>query len=318
MKDIQAIKLTPYLRDIIWGGKKLKEQWNKISDMDRIAESWELSAYNGMSSVACGGEFDGVTFRELFENHRGLFQTTKEYVKEFPILIKLIDASGDLSIQVHPDDEYAYRVEGEPGKTEMWYIADADEGAAIYFGFNRNVTKEEIAENIKNNTICDLLNRVPVKKGDAFFVKSGTPHAILRGITVIEIQESSNTTYRMYDYDRRGADGKPRELHVAKALEVLNTVKTEEPFNIVPLEAETSFILGDVKTELLANCEYFAVFTADIDGECEVKGRANRFVTFTVAEGSFGEFVKGDTVFVPIGAKVKANGKGRLIITTIN
>ena len=202
-------KLSPAFKDYLWGGTKLRDVYGKKCDYEKVAESWELSTHPAGQSVIDGGEYDGLKFGEYLEKvgAKALGVNGAKF-KEFPVLIKFIDAKQPLSVQVHPSDEYALRVEGEYGKTEMWYVVDCEPGASLYFGVNRALTKEEFKKRIEDNTLTDVLYKADVKKGDVFFIQSGTIHAIGAGILICEIQQNSNTTYRVYDYGRRGADGK--------------------------------------------------------------------------------------------------------------
>ena len=201
------------------GGQKLITDFNKKTQLSKAAESWELSTHKDGESVVATGSFKGLKLSEYIKENGNAECIGKKAAKFdfFPMLIKLIDAKDKLSIQVHPDDEYALRREGEYGKTEMWYIVDCEEGAYIYYGVKQEITKDELADRIKNNTLTDVLNKVPVKRGDVFFIPAGTIHAICAGILICEIQQNSNTTYRIYDYDRRDANGNPRQIHVEKA-----------------------------------------------------------------------------------------------------
>lgn len=307
-------KLKPVLLDYIWGGDKLKSLWNKQGATQRIAESWELSCLQGKESVIAGGEYDGKTLAEyLIANPEAAGKKVKE---RFPLLVKLIDATGNLSVQVHPNDDYALANENQLGKTEVWYIADAQEGASIYYGFNRDVSGQEIRDALSDGTLCGLLNLIPVKTGDVFFVEAGTVHALLAGITVIEIQQSSGLTYRLYDYDRKDADGNPRELHIDKAIAVADRRKKE-----IPNQEKGTSTYKDYKIRQLADCQYFKTREIDIDGIYPIYN-GNSFVTFTVAEGEGVLFdgngvQKGDTVFVPAECDTSVHGKLKIIETTI-
>lgn len=293
--DYRAIKLTAHIKDYLWGGTKLITDFNKTTDKEKAAESWELSTHPDGESIVSGGEFDGMSLSEYIKANGGnecIGHRAAEF-DFFPILIKLIDAKDDLSIQVHPNDEYALKAEGEYGKTEMWYIVDCEEGAYLYYGVNREVTKAEFEERIKNNTLLDILNKVPVKKGDVFFIQSGTIHAICSGILICEVQQNSNTTYRVYDYDRRGADGKPRQLHIEKAIDVSQlTPSTEQKTR---------------ENDTLASCKYFTVkkVTCKGDAEFEVNKACFRSLTLTDGygklelNGDITEVSKGETVFIP-------------------
>lgn len=212
------LKLKAPCKDYIWGGNRLREEYGKELDSDKIAESWELSCHKDGQSMIVGGEFDGKTLSDYIEakGKSAVLGKNCDRFEYFPVLIKLIDAKDNLSVQVHPSNDYALRVEGEYGKTEMWYIVDCDPGAELLYGFKHEISKEEFAERIANNTLLEVTNNVPVHKGDVFFIESGTLHAIGKGILIAEIQQNSNTTYRIYDYGRVGKDGKPRELHVRR------------------------------------------------------------------------------------------------------
>ena len=211
----KILKLEPAYKDYVWGGEKLKKEYNKNSPYEKTAESWELSCHkNGLTRVS-GGELDGLTLCDAIERFRSegvdILGKNCEKFSDFPVLIKLIDANASLSIQVHPDNEYASEHEnGGYGKTEVWYVVTADEGAELVYGFCRDVTREELREAILKNELPPLLNSVPVKAGDVFFVPAGLLHAIGKGILICEIQQNSDTTYHVYDWGRVGADGKPR------------------------------------------------------------------------------------------------------------
>jgi|AGTN01.1.fsa_nt_gi Phosphomannose isomerase len=309
-------KLKPFLKDYIWGGNKLKERYGKKSDLKRIAESWELSVLKGSESKIDGGEDDGRTLLELSVKYPGIFGENVKKFKDFPVLIKLIDADKDLSVQVHPDDEYAYSREHSRGKTEMWYVAEAREGAAIFYGFYEDTSAAEIRELINKGELPSLLNRVPVCKGEAFFVPAGRVHAILAGATIVEIQENSDLTYRLYDYGRLDDKGRPRELHLEKALEVIDFKKTEAAPVLTGYKRS-----GGARQRLLAECEYFKAVEAVLKGNMRI-GEKNSFAAVTIADGE-GEFTgeipakKGDTFFIPAGCKAALSGSLTAIITTI-
>ena len=318
------LKLTAPCKDYIWGGNRLREEYGKKLDSDKIAESWELSCHKDGQSVICGGEFDGKTLSEFIAaKGKSVLGTNCERFEYFPILIKLIDAKDNLSVQVHPSNDYAMRVEGEYGKTEMWYIVDCDEGAELLYGFRHDITKEEFARRIADNTLLEVTNNVPVHKGDVFFIEAGTLHAIGKGILIAEIQQNSNTTYRIYDYGRVGTDGKPRQLHVDKAVDVTVLTPPKYPTTAVgnPLKVE-----GGVMT-LLRSCEYFTVHKPELDGTARLEADSSSFDSLLVLDGeaeisAAGESVKakkGDSVFVTAGTgKYTVSGKGEIIITDID
>lgn len=222
------IKLKSVYQEYIWGGSKIHELLHKdTGTLPRVAESWEVSTHPAGKSIVENGAFRGKTLNEYFDQIG--WGTAGRYAArnhQLPILIKYIDAKENLSIQVHPNDKYARKHEGDNGKNEMWFVLTADEGAFIYLGFSRDVTKEEIKRRIADNTLEEVLNRVEVKPNEAFYIPAGTVHAIGAGCLICEVQQTSNVTYRIYDYGRT-ENGKPRELHVKKALDVLDYRRTE-------------------------------------------------------------------------------------------
>ena len=223
------IKLKSVYQEYIWGGSKIHELLHKdTGTLPRVAESWEVSTHPAGKSIVENGAFRGKTLNEYFEQIG--WGTAGRYAArnhQLPILIKYIDAKENLSIQVHPNDKYARKHEGDNGKNEMWFVLAADEGAFIYLGFSRDVTKEEIKRRIADNTLEEVLNRVEVKPNEAFYIPAGTVHAIGAGCLICEVQQTSNVTYRIYDYGRTDENGNPRELHVKKALDVLDYRRTE-------------------------------------------------------------------------------------------
>lgn len=315
-------KLKPACKDYLWGGTRLREQYGIQSDKDPLAEAWELSAHPDGESVVSGGPCDGLTFSAYMEKGgRGVLGTHAEVFAKFPVLIKFIDAKNPLSIQVHPSDEYALRVEGEYGKTEMWYVMDCEEGAFLYFGVNREVSKEEFRRRIEENTVTEVLNKVPVKKGDVFFIEAGTLHAIGAGILICEIQQNSNTTYRVYDYGRRDAAGNLRELHIEKALDV-SRLSPVETGNCEYAPKQT----GDAEHTLLASCPYFTTEHYRLAGKTEITAGAESFVSLVIldGEGTVSDrdgavaFQKGESLFIPADSgTVAINGKCEWIQTTI-
>lgn len=319
---MELIKLKPAFKDYLWGGTRLREDWNKHSDMKRLAESWELSAHPDGESVIETGSDAGQTFTQYLEKHgeKVLGKNARAFEK-FPLLIKLIDAKQPLSIQVHPSDEYALRVEGEYGKTEMWYVVDCDPGAFLYFGVNRTLTPGEFQQRIAENTLTEVLNRVEVKKGDVFFIESGTIHAIGAGILICEIQQNSNTTYRVYDYGRRDDAGNLRELHVEKAMAVSKLT----PSDTDQTRRAAQPIPGGTQ-ERLASCNYFTTDKYEIQGKAALFSGEDSFISLMVLSGS-GEvsgaentlsFAAGDSLFIPAGSgEITVEGNCSLIKTTV-
>lgn len=321
---MSILKLIAPCKDYIWGGNRLREEYGKTLDSDKIAESWELSCHKDGQSVISGGDFDGKTLTEYIEakGKTAALGTNCDRFEYFPILIKLIDAKDNLSVQVHPSNEYALKVEHEYGKTEMWYIVDCDEGAELLYGFKHEISKEEFADRIKNNTLLEVANNVPVHKGDVFFIESGTLHAIGKGILIAEIQQNSNTTYRVYDFGRVGKDGKPRELHIEKALDVTNRVPPKYP---TTAQGQPEKVEGGVKT-LLRSCEYFNVNKLEVDGTMKLVSDDKSFKSLLVLDGNAeiacgGEKVsgtKGDSFFVPANSgDFTVSGKAEVILSDI-
>ena len=317
------VRLLPAFKDYLWGGTTLKENYNKKTDLDIVAESWELSTHKDGQSIVDSGEYKGLTLSEYVEKlGKDALGTKGNAFEFFPILIKFIDAKGNLSIQVHPDNEYALRVEKEYGKTEMWYILDAEEGASLYYGTNKEITKDEFRARIEDNTILDVLKKVPVHKGDVFFIESGTIHAIGEGIVICEIQQNSNTTYRVYDFGRVGKDGKPRELHIEKAIDVSNLTPLESDFK--PIGEEKDY--GTYKCAMMATCEYFTTYVYDVKTECSVKVDEESFASFVIVDGEGSiesddtmlSIRKGDSVFASANTgKVTIKGSCRFILSKV-
>lgn len=324
---IKALKLKPVTKEYIWGGQKLKTEWGKEADTATVSESWELSDFPGSESLIDDDLYRGYTLSKLREKHPEFFGERMKGYKSFPMLIKLVDAGKDLSVQVHPDDGYAAEHEnGSYGKTECWYVLDADPGAYILLGLKRRSGKEELAEALKKGEITDLMNKIYVKPGDFYFVPAGTVHALCKGVTVLEIQENSNITYRLYDYGRTDKDGKPRKLHLKEALDVADT----EAYDPVTTTEYRDFTYGKIRK--LASCEYFKTKEVLFEG-MYMMYMPDTFASFTVAEGEgrlmkedcagSGDpaaegvpFKKGDTFFVPCGAMLRlAADRAKIIVT---
>lgn len=299
------MKLTPVLKDYIWGGFKLKELFGRDNGDNKISESWEVSVHpDGLSTSSEGTLAEYIALNPKAVDKDG---------NPFPILIKYIDAKQNLSVQVHPDDEYAHRVEGDNGKTEMWYIVNADEGAGIYCGFKRDTNKNEFLEKVKDGTVEELLNFIPVKAGDCFLIEAGTVHAIGAGCVICEVQQSSNVTYRVYDYNRKDANGNLRALHVDKAVEVINFNAFKDKTH-----SGTPSQCGGGYVRLLTECKYFRCRELLLDGEY-TESADRSFVTVNVLEGS-GEingmhFERGYSFFVPCGENIDLKGSAKIILT---
>ena len=300
--------LRPSGKDYLWGGRRLNDEFEKNIDLSPLAETWECSTHPDGPSFVSGGEFDGMELAEVLRAHPEYLGERHRGETALPILIKFIDAKKDLSVQVHPTDEYAKETEnGQLGKTEMWYVLDAGRDAKLVYGLRQDCTKDELRTALADGTVMKYLQKVPIHKDDLFFIPAGTIHAIGAGALVAEIQESSNLTYRLYDYDRVGKDGRKRELHIDKALEVANLNSSAEPRQ--PLRV-LKYRQG-VASELLTRCKYFEVYRMLVNTERRqtVHYRADELafrvllcisgcgtITF---EGGELDFYKGDCVFVP-------------------
>lgn len=246
------IKFNPILKERLWGGTKLKTLFNKPIETDITGESWEVSAVKGDISVVANGEFSGKTLQELIDLYPNELLGKHVYQKfgaDFPILIKFIDAREDLSIQVHPNDELAKKRHNSFGKTEMWYVMQADEGAELIVGFNKSVTKEEYQQHLDNGTLTDIMNYEKVNEGDTFFINTGKVHAIGGGIIIAEIQQTSDITYRVYDFNRRDKNGNLRELHTEQALDAIDYQKKDD--------FKVSYPKSENTTNAMVNCPYF-------------------------------------------------------------
>ena len=306
---METIKLTPACKDYLWGGEKLRQDYGIQSQLHPLAEAWVLSCHPDGPSVVATGPLAGKTLPEYIqEKGPGCLGADCEKFTDFPILAKFIDAKGDLSIQVHPSNEYALAHEHQFGKTEMWYVLDCEPGATLYYGFQHQISREEFQQRIQNNTLTEVLNAVPVEKGDLFFIPAGTLHAIRKGIVVAEIQQNSNVTYRIYDYGRVGADGKPRQLHIQQALEV--TQRT-------PSQPDPDF------HGHLAQCPYFTVDV--MEGRFTLDCGPESFVSVLVLEGTGAlwegdesmSLRKGESLFIPAGAgQCRLEGDGLKCLVT--
>lgn len=319
---MEMFKLIPSVADYIWGGRRLIEEYGIKTDKDPAAEAWVLSCHSAGPSTVEDGEFKGQTLEQVWENHKEICGTNGNKFEFFPILIKFIDAKNNLSIQVHPDNDYAMRVEGEYGKTEAWYILDCDEGAELILGFNREVSVEEFKKAAQSEEMLNIVNKVKVKKGDLFFIESGTLHAICKGILLAEVQQNSNTTYRVYDYGRVGADGKPRALHIDKAADV---TKLCPPTITNASEREVEKQDDGTRTHL-TECDLFKMYSVETDGEYVSEAGDESFVSLLCLDGS-AEVVcgkktlgmkKGESLFIPASSgEFKIIGKTHMLETRI-
>ena len=296
------IRIKPVVKSYIWGGQYFQKFKN--IDLDVISELWELSVRDDFSSIIDSGINKGKSLKEVLTKE-DIGPNSDRFIY-FPLLIKLIDAKDNLSVQVHPSDEYALKNENSFGKSEMWHIINADEDAGIYVGFNKNYGKEEIERRLNDGTILETLNFFKVKPGDTFVINPGTIHAIGKGVRLIEIQQNSNITYRLYDYLRKDKDGNYRELHIKQALEVINYKK---------------HISNNSSSSLLADNQYFHVERKEVNGELTIKADEGSFVSFTFIDGEGTvddlNYKIYDTFFLPNGKSCTVKGKGTVIISRV-
>ncbi len=320
--DMSIYKLYPSLKQNIWGGQRLKSLY-KNNEMENIAEAWALSCHKDGVSLVASGEHRGKTFPEMLEIlGKDALGTACRDCGEFPLLIKFIDAEDKLSIQVHPDDCYARAYENDSGKTECWYILDAKEDSELIYGFNRDISKQELRAKINDGTLLDAVNRTKVKKGDVVYIPSKTLHAIGAGIFLAEVQQSSNATYRVFDYKRTDKDGKERELHIDKAVDVLDTKKLQADFSA----AGKKTLRESCSETLLASSEYFRINLLETDGECTENADEKSFVSLLFLEGRAtvecsGESMEafaGDSFFVSAGSGIyKITGNAKILKSSI-
>ena len=327
MKNIPFL-LNPAAKNYLWGGNRLNEEFAKNIDIFPLAETWECSTHPDGQSKVGSGRFKGMTLGDALKIYPEMLGThpleAMKGTPELPILIKLIDAKQDLSVQVHPDDEYAgINEDGQLGKTEMWYILQARKGAELVCGFRQNMDKSRIKETIKNGTFNKYLLRSPVYKNDVFYIEPGTVHAIGAGLLVAEIQESSNLTYRIYDYERADSTGKQRPLHLEKALEVAKLTSSPEPRQ--PMRV-LKYKKG-CACELLTRCKYFQVERLLLNTEvcrelADYETGGNSFHALLcidgcgilIGKGFMLNFFRGDCVFVPANSiELKLHGRAQML-----
>ncbi|WP_369765583.1 type I phosphomannose isomerase catalytic subunit [Flavobacterium sp. WC2429] len=300
-KMVYPLQFDPILKDRIWGGEKLKTILNKPIESKITGESWELSTVEGDVSVIANGEFKGKSLTEVIEELPNEILGTevhKRFGKQFPLLFKYLDAREDLSIQVHPNDELAKKRHNSFGKTEMWYIMQADPDSRIIVGFKEKSNANEYLEHLKNKTLLSILDDVEVKEGDVFFLETGTVHAIGAGLVVAEIQQTSDITYRIYDFDRVDAQGNTRELHIDLALEAINYDK---------VEAYRSYKKDENVSNTIVNCPYFTTNFIPLEDTVTVSKTGNSFTVYMCVDGEFEleydmniyTYKKGETVLIP-------------------
>ncbi|MEX0981206.1 MAG: type I phosphomannose isomerase catalytic subunit [Bacteroidales bacterium] len=303
-RTLYPLKFRPIYKDYLWGGHKLKSLLHKQNTPEIAAESWEISGVNGNVSVVSEGFLKGNALDELIGVYMGDLTGDRVFERfgaEFPVLIKFIDAKEPLSVQVHPGDDFSARVHGDRGKTEMWYVIDADDGAELISGFKRDVDEKVFMEQMEGKKLPEILNYEPVEKGDVFFLPAGRIHAIGKGIVLAEIQQTSNITYRIYDWDRVDKEGKGRELHLDLALQVMDYMRRDD--------TRTRYDRIPNSTVILADCPYFTTSLIEFDRPVDKDfALIDSFVVYICTEGEMmvnykgGEPVslrKGETILVP-------------------
>ncbi|HNP33679.1 MAG TPA: class I mannose-6-phosphate isomerase [Flavobacterium sp.] len=299
--EFYPLQFEPILKERIWGGTKLKTYLNKPITSDITGESWEISTVQNDVSVIANGDFKGKSLNDLINQFPEAVLGTKVYEqfgKQFPLLFKYLDAREDLSIQLHPNDELAKKRHNSFGKTEMWYVMQADPNSRLIVGFKEKSSPEEYIQNLKNKTLLNILDTKKVQPGDVFMLDTGTIHAIGAGIVIAEIQQTSDITYRVYDFDRVDANGNTRELHIDLALEALNYDK---------IEAQRFYSKAENTSNEIVNCKYFTTNIIPLDGNIGINKNRESFTVYMCVDGSFQltvngkgyTYIKGDTVLIP-------------------
>lgn len=299
--SLYPFQFEPILKERIWGGTKLKEVLNKPITSNITGESWEISTVEDAVSVVSNGIFKGKSLNELIEKFPNEILGEKVISKfgiQFPLLFKFLDARKDLSIQVHPNDELAKKRHNSFGKTEMWYVMQADDDARLIVGFKEKSSQEEYLENLKKHTLVTILDTKKVKKGDVFFLETGTVHAIGAGTLIAEIQQTSDITYRLYDFDREDANGNKRELHVDLALDAIN-------YDVV--NSQKSYSTIENTSNQIVNCEYFTTHYIPLQGSYSVERNKDSFYVYMCVDGEFELnfenqkylYKKGDSILIP-------------------
>lgn len=310
------LQFDPILKERIWGGTKLKTLFNKPITSNITGESWELSDVEGDVSVVSNGDYKGKSLTELLENYPDDLLGTEvheRFGKKFPLLFKFLDAREDLSIQVHPNDELAKQRHNSFGKTEMWYVMQADPNARIIVGFEHKSSPEQYLKSLEDKTILGLLHTVHAQKGDVFFLETGTVHAIGAGLVIAEIQQTSDITYRIYDFNRKDANGNTRELHVDLALDAINYELTD---------TQKEYTRHPNQSNGMVECPYFTTNFIPLDGESEVYKDGDSFTVYMCVDGEFEihigsdqyHYKTGDTVLLPAAIKaLNLKGKASLL-----
>ena len=323
-----SLKTEPFLlrpagKDYLWGGTRLKDDFSKDLPMNPLAETWECSTHPDGPSIIASGKYKGQFLADVIKKHPEYLGTHPKGKAGLPILVKLIDARKDLSVQVHPNDEYAMKYEnGSLGKTEMWYVVDAAKDASLIYGFHHDMDRAVLKKSLEEGSVQKYLQKIRIHKDDVFFIFSVTVHAIGKGALIAEIQESSNLTYRLFDYDRVDREGRRRELHIRKALDVINLKGSQEPrqpMRVLRYRKGTA-------SELLCRCKYFQTERMLVNTECY-----REMADYQTGENSFQvllciggcgtltgresiHFIKGDCIFIPANSiPLKIHGKAEFL-----
>lgn len=323
-----SLKTEPFLlrpagKDYLWGGTRLKDDFSKDLPMNPLAETWECSTHPDGPSIIASGKYKGQFLADVIKRHPEYLGTHPKGKAGLPILVKLIDARKDLSVQVHPNDEYAMKYEnGSLGKTEMWYVVDAAKDASLIYGFHHDMDRAVLKKSLEEGSVQKYLQKIRIHKDDVFFIEAGTVHAIGKGALIAEIQESSNLTYRLFDYDRVDREGRRRELHIRKALDVINLKGSQEPrqpMRVLRYRKGTA-------SELLCRCKYFQTERMLVNTECY-----REMADYQTGENSFQvllciggcgtltgresiHFIKGDCIFIPANSTpLKIHGKAEFL-----
>jgi len=298
---LYPLQFEPILKERIWGGTKLKTYLNKPIMSNSTGESWEISTVENDVSVVSNGVYKGKSLNDLINEFPEAILGTTVYAKfgkQFPLLFKYLDARDDLSIQVHPNDKLAKERHNSFGKTEMWYVMQADENARLILGFKEKSSAEEYVQNLKNKTLLTILDTKTVKQGEVYFLETGTVHAIGAGTLIAEIQQNSDITYRLYDFDRVDANGNLRDLHIDLALEAIN---------YETVEAQKDYLKKENVSNSLVDCRFFTTNIIPLNGEVKVNKSQNSFTVYMCVDGSFEmtinketfQYCKGDTLLIP-------------------
>lgn len=316
-------KFKPLLKQTIWGGERIVPFKRLECNMSQVGESWEISGVKGQETVVDGGPYDGLTTNELVATLRDRLLGRDNYLRygdEFPLLIKFIDAAGDLSVQVHPDDATAMRHGRKRGKTEMWYVMDSEPSATLMVGLKRSITPDEYKALVANGTICDAISRYNVKEGDCFYIPSGRIHSIGAGCFLTEIQQTSDVTYRIYDFKRKDKDGNFRELHTAEAADAID-YQVQESYR-------TEYDRVKNEPAELVDCPYFRTALYDLDEPMTLDySELDSFViligvrgegTLTCDDGTSATLSAGHTLLLPATTGiVGVSGKVKFLETYI-